>query len=143
MQILKLLLLLALFISCSKPSEPEFSFTGDWMGTWTPIGPPASAAITIWVNEDGSASGSGEISYQVYSGNPDVRETEYIALTLVIDGYGYISGTGSWHTRGDSTLTGEVTGRFLSETAYGYFQVTIHESQQPDTISWNAKKIIH
>lgn len=138
MQILKLLPLMVLLISCSKPSEPEFSFAGLWLGTWKPLGTSAYGMLEIRVHEDGSAEGHGDITYYI---NPDVRYWESVRLNLVIDGYGYISGTGSWSKDGPSAQIGEVTGRFPPETAYGYFQVNTNMSQQPKTISWSANKI--
>jgi len=118
--------IILLLTACSCITKPKsFPFEGLWSGTWNPLGTSEPAILQISVDNDGSGSGTGEISW--FNSDTGVYVTEHVGLTMEIDSEGRVTGTGVW-TESISgsddpvTLTGDLEGHFERESGSGRFE---------------------
>ena len=121
------LAILLLLSACSwfTKSDPS-PFEGQWSGSWNPLGTMDPAPLQISINDDGSGTGSGEITWI----DPDdgTTVTETIELIMEVDEEGRVSGNGTWsmHVSGAGNLdmaSGALTGHFERDAGSGRFPV--------------------
>ncbi|MFC1530072.1 hypothetical protein ACFL6R_05080 [Gemmatimonadota bacterium] len=132
MKAVRLSAIILLLTACSCITRPESSpFKGQWSGTWNPLGTSEPAPLQLSVNNDGTGSGTGEISW--FDTEAGVTVTENIELTMEIDKEGRVAGTGVWTesisgSDDQTTQTGDLQGHFDRASGSGRFEACLSGS---------------